>query len=188
MVGSEDIGIRIDNGHVYLTYTGPYNGFCQFSEMVNCPLKVIEYMISDTYVDQNGKSIHDYGGGVTGMANNGSGHIQIYVMSNAGQICTDVFGPISVFTSHDGAKLTFTDDIADAHEFGHAWGLFWGLSLEESKVSAVNWENRQRKRHRAAGEEGFDNYRSSHDPTFPKRNRPQPQPRPQPGKPGFGIR
>jgi RHS repeat-associated protein len=174
MIGGITLEYDVVGSHTYLKYTGTQQ-LGHFGQMLT-GAQTIEFTISDTYKTKYGSgfSVFSKGGGVTvGSHESDNGHIQIFVMNKAGDRATEVGrGRLMWTCSSDGGPLYFTNDIVDAHEFGHAWGEFWGgfyIGGDYSYVtnlSAIAWENLARRRYKVQGNPAYQNYRKWHNPNL----------------------
>jgi RHS repeat-associated protein len=84
----------------------------------------------------------------------GNGNYQIFVHPNAGKIATSSMPLFADVTGGKGS-LVFSNDMLDAHEFGHVWEHWQGPSLRDNnprtkkyyKPDSVNFENAVRSRY-----------------------------------------
>ena len=117
--------------------------------------KTVEFRIAKMLELKDGTKLSTAGagGGVTvGAEESITGNTQVFVHPDAGfranQMGTAAWGSTK---SSDGGPLFFTNDVVDAHEFGHAWGQFkFGLPIKRSPATnpySLEWENRQRAKH-----------------------------------------
>jgi RHS repeat-associated protein len=157
MLGTSALGTRTEKGHTYVTYTGKGDAakiLGEFGEMLSGS-KTVEFRIAEKfdYKGGMGQLTSAKGGGVTvGAEESLTGNTQIFVHPKAGAFA-DQWGrtAMGIMSSTEKGRLRFTNDIVDAHEFGHAWGQFkFGLPIRFSQATnphAVQWENRQRALH-----------------------------------------
>jgi RHS repeat-associated protein len=98
------------------------------------------------------KSVNVYGGAATLSASESTtGNTQIFVAPNAAEIAeTKLNNLIGRTRMSNNSPPEFTNDIVDAHEFGHAWAnaiLKQPTSSDEGIRMALKFENAARARH-----------------------------------------
>ncbi len=170
MAGTQNasaLGTKIVDGRTYVTYTGKGDAtktLGDFGAMIADPSKTVEFQVAKTY-DRKGAEglpVWKKGGGVTvGAEESKTGNIQIFVHPNAGGIANKIMtATYGKERSNDGRGLFMTNDVVDAHEFGHAWGQFkFGFSM---KTDATNWHARQWENRQRATHPGWSNRRVRH--------------------------
>ena len=84
--------------------------------------RVIEYRLSEVFTTKEGRFLtRDYGGAATITASESTtGNTQIFVHPDAAFIVKSQMEKDGWIKSNDGKPLAFSDDIVDAHEYGHA--------------------------------------------------------------------
>lgn len=176
--GASSLYIREENGHYFVeTKSGTaLDASGKLGVIVNevtSSSTLVQFRVSSTNITQDaaGRTINlgadDRGGGFTGrFIRDGKSFIQIIVAADAGSIATSA-ARLHGAVGDDGRPLTYTNDIADAHEFGHAyfyirnltrfenassWWQFWrreattGSLVEQSNRASVDVENWARER------------------------------------------
>ncbi|MFY9574865.1 MAG: hypothetical protein WAV20_25975 [Blastocatellia bacterium] len=148
LVGSKAAGslyIREENGR-YFVETNNANALDasgKIGVIVNDVISsstFVEFRVSSSSTTQNaaGKTVNlaDTGGGYTGrFVRNGTSFIQIIVDVNADALATSGASRNGA-VGDDGKPLRYFNDVADAHEFGHAYFYVKNLSRFEN---AVGW-------------------------------------------------
>jgi len=135
------------------------------AEMLNSSA-VVEFSVTEKFTNVNGYEIdlntRTYAGGLTVSGkDSSSGNIQIFVHPRAGEIVTQEAknrGGLKDKTS-DGNALTVTNEMVDAHEFGHAWDR-----MRSQGPPAMSGG-----RLREAGWQVFENAIRSRNPSNPQR-------------------
>ncbi|MFN6963474.1 MAG: RHS repeat domain-containing protein [Pyrinomonadaceae bacterium] len=135
------------------------------AEMLNSSA-VVEFSVTEKFTNVNGYEIdlntRTYAGGLTVSGkDSSSGNIQIFVHPRAGEIVTQEAknrGGLKDKTS-DGNALTVTNEMVDAHEFGHAWDR-----MRSQGTPAMSGG-----RLREAGWQVFENAIRSRNPSNPQR-------------------
>jgi RHS repeat-associated protein len=167
---SKNLHIEFKDGHTLVTYSGT-GGLAVggevgavIEEIIDSKTTVEYQMTYDdkvTFADGSTDSIRANGGGITRIL--GKDRIQIFVGGFAGKMATETAKEQDM-KGDDGKLLTQTNETADAHEFGHAWGAikdnfsekynnlypnqyFAGQALiNENKQKSVMVENMARER------------------------------------------
>jgi RHS repeat-associated protein len=176
--GASSLYVREENGHYFVETKGggALDASGKLGVIVNdviSSITLVQFRVSSTNITQNaaGQTINlgagDRGGGFTGrFVRGGKSFIQIIVAADAGSIATSA-ARIHDAVGDDGRPLTYTNDVADAHEFGHAyfyiknlarfenassWWQIWrreetiGGLMEQSNRTSVDVENWARER------------------------------------------
>jgi RHS repeat-associated protein len=125
---SKNLHIEFKDGHTLVTYSGT-GGLAVggevgavIEEIIDSKTTVEYQMTYDdkvTFADGSTDSIRANGGGITRILS--KDRIQIFVGGFAGKMATETAKEQDM-KGDDGKLLTQTNETADAHEFGHAWG------------------------------------------------------------------
>lgn len=159
--------VKEENGHYYVDYDhSKAGGLAKFSElaahfetMIDSE-KTVEFHIATTFQFKYNewwglskgvrtRSVTVYGGAATLSPEESlSGNTEIYVHPNAGAVTQEIFGNtfLSTTRSNNGKPLDFYNDIVDAHEFGHAYGMIKGYRGDDTNAYAHRLENYVRER------------------------------------------
>ena len=124
-----------------------------FSELIDRKDHTVEFKVAESF--KFGETRTTNGGFCGGACTVGSeesqtGNTQIFVNRYASATAETVFSAPGYAgrVTPTGAKLLFTNDIVDSHEFGHAYAnAIEGKPLRNSSATydrAVEWENLQR--------------------------------------------
>jgi RHS repeat-associated protein len=170
IVGAEAaklLSVKEENGHYYVNYDhSKAGGLAKFSELAASYEQMIdndqtvEFHVATTFQFKYSewwglskgvrtKNVRSYGGAATLSPEESlSGNIEIYVHPDAGAVTQEVFGNtfLSATRSNDGKPLDFYNDIVDAHEFGHAYGMLKGYRGDDTNDYAHRMENYVRER------------------------------------------
>ena len=91
--------------------------------------RIVEFSVTEKFVNKNGKTIDLnttlFPGGITvSGADSSTGNIQIFVSPRAGQIVTVAAQMAGGYSDKvNTGDFHATNEIVDAHEFGHAWDI-----------------------------------------------------------------
>ncbi|MEK6409751.1 MAG: RHS repeat-associated core domain-containing protein [Acidobacteriota bacterium] len=179
LVGSKAAGslyVREENGHYFVetNNAAAVDASGKVGVVVNDIISsstLVQFRVSSTTVTQNAAgetiNLNDKGGGYTGrFVRGGKSFIQIIVDVNADVLAASGARRNGA-VGDNGKPLRYFNDVADAHEFGHAyfyvknltrfenavgWWQFWkrgdtiGGLIEQSKGTSVDVENWARER------------------------------------------
>jgi len=126
------------------------------AEMLNST-QIVEFRIAEKFTDAKGNkrdlNTFDTPGAVTVSGDlSTTGNIQIFVSARAGAIATEAVKSFNQNITNDGKPFYATNEMVDAHEFGHAWDRMRasGPPAMGAKPSAtdnsVSFENAVRSR------------------------------------------
>ena len=185
MVGKDAANLlylRTENGRTYVDYKGSRgDNFKNIDDLLKAapdginvflikiindknPANTIQFKVTKDFETKDGKFTTAYfGGGATvGKEESTTGHAQIFVHPDAGNLAQMKFGSTLLGSqySSNGRALDFYNDIVDGHEFGHAYAnVYDGKAIKYSDATnqrALEFENYMRARR------GLTNRRTRH--------------------------